>query len=127
MRSARRSVSSGARWEGPYGYSRAVAMGDQCWVSGTVDPSGDHPGDAAGQARAAWAIVLAALEEAGFEPAHVVRTRMYVTDAAYAAPVAEVHGEIFGEIRPATSLLVIRALISPELLVEVEAEALRPR
>lgn len=102
-------------------------MGDQCWVSGTVDPSGDHPGDAAGQARAAWAIVLAALEEAGFEPAHVVRTRMYVTDAAYAVPVAEVHGEIFGEIRPATSLLVIRALISPELLVEVEAEALRPR
>lgn len=125
MRSGRRSISSGARWEGPYGYSRAVAIGDSCWVSGTVDPSGDHPGDPAGQARAAWAIVLHALAEAGFGPNDVVRTRMYVTDPAYSAAVAAVHGEVFGEVRPATSLLVVAGLISAELLVEVEAEACR--
>lgn len=125
MSAARRSVSSGSPWEGPYGYARAVAIGNSCWVSGTVDPSGEHPGDPAGQARAAWAIVLHALAEAGFGPGDVVRTRMYVTDAAFSAPVAEVHGEVFAEVRPATTLLVVSALISPELLVEVEAEALR--
>lgn len=121
----RRSVSSGSPWEGPYGYARAVAVGDSCWVSGTVDPSGEHPGDPAGQARAAWAIVLRALGEAGFAVDDVVRTRMYVTDAAFSAAVAEVHGEVFGEIRPATTLIVVSALIAPELLVEVEAEARR--
>ncbi len=121
----RRSVSSGSPWEGPYGYARAVAVGDSCWVSGTVDPSGEHPGDSAGQARAAWAIVLRALGEAGFAVDDVVRTRMYVTDAAFSAAVAEVHGEVFGEIRPATTLIVVSALIAPELLVEVEAEARR--
>ncbi len=121
----RRSVSSGSPWEGPYGYARAVAVGDSCWVSGTVDPSGEHPGDPAGQARAAWAIVLRALGEAGFDVKDVVRTRMYVTDAAFSAAVAEVHGEVFGEIRPATTLIVVSALIAPELLVEVEAEARR--
>ena len=118
-------MSSGSPWEGPYSYARAVAIGDSCWVSGTVDPSGDHPGDPAGQARAAWAIVLRALADAGFGPPDVVRTRMYVTDAAFATAVAEVHGEVFGEIRPATTLLVVSALISAELLVEVEAEARR--
>lgn len=121
----RRAVSSGSPWEGPYGYARAVAVGNTCWVSGTVDPSGEHPGDAAGQARAAWTIVLRALTDAGFDRSDVVRTRMYVTDAAFAAPVAEVHGEIFGAVRPATTLVVISALIAPEMLVEVEAEARR--
>lgn len=102
-----------------------MAVGDRCWVSGTVDPSGEHLGDAAGQARAAWAIVLAAIDEVGFERADVVRTRMYVTDPADAAAVAEVHGELFAGIRPATTLIVIGALIAPGLLVEVEAEAYR--
>ncbi|MEK6720461.1 MAG: RidA family protein [Chloroflexota bacterium] len=125
MAADRRSVSSGSPWEGPYGYARAVAVGDSCWVSGTVDPSGEHPGDPAGQARAAWAIVLRALGEAGFDVDDVVRTRMYVTDAAFSAAVADVHGQVFGEIRPATTLIVVSALIAPDLLVEVEAEARR--
>lgn len=121
--SERRSVSSGSPWEGPYGYARAVAIGDSCWVSGTVDPSGEHPGDPAGQARAAWDIVLRALEDAGFARSDVVRTRMYVIDPASSASVAAVHGEVFGDVRPATTLVVVSALIAPELLVEVEAEA----
>jgi enamine deaminase RidA (YjgF/YER057c/UK114 family) len=122
---ARRLISSGSRWEGPYGYSRAVVDADRCWVAGTTDPSGDHPGDPAAQARAAFDIVTRALEEAGFELADVVRTRMYVTEAAHAAPVASVHGEVFGEVRPASTIVVVTALVEPGLLVEVEADAVR--
>lgn len=121
----RRSVSSGSPWEGPYGYSRAVVVGDGCWVAGTTDPSGDHPGDAAAQARAALEIIERALGAAGFALDDVVRTRLYVTDPADAAAVATVHGEVFGAIRPASTLVVVRALIEPGLLVEVEAEARR--
>lgn len=121
----RRNISSGSRWEGPYGYSRAVVVGDRCIVAGTTDPSADHPGDAAGQARAALRIIEAALADAGFSLADVVRTRMYVTRAADGDAVARVHGQVFGEIRPATTLVVVAALIEPELLVEIEAEAVR--
>jgi enamine deaminase RidA (YjgF/YER057c/UK114 family) len=121
--SERRRVSSGSPWEGPYGYSRAVVVGDACWVAGTTDPSHEHIGDAAAQARAAWGIVERALAEAGFSLAEVVRTRMYVTDPADALAVAAVHGEVFGEVRPAATLVVVSALIEPELCVEVEAEA----
>jgi enamine deaminase RidA (YjgF/YER057c/UK114 family) len=94
-------------------------------VAGTTDPGPDHPGDPAGQARAALAIIEQALGEAGFSLADVVRTRMYVTDAAYATPVAEVHGELFREIRPAATLVVVSALIEPRLLVEIEVDAVR--
>jgi enamine deaminase RidA (YjgF/YER057c/UK114 family) len=121
----RRLVSSGSRWEGPYGYSRALVVGDSCWVAGTTDPSGDHPGDPAEQARAAFAIIGRALGEAGFDLADVVRTRMFVTDAAYADAVARVHGEVFGEVRPAATMLVVRGLIEPALLVEIEVDARR--
>lgn len=121
----RRTVSTGSPWEGPYGYARAVAVGHSCWVSGTVDPSGEHLGDPAGQARAAWDIVLRALDEVGFGRPDVVRTRMYVTDPASSAAVAAVHGEVFGDVRPTTTLVVVSALIAPEFLVEVEAEARR--
>lgn len=102
-----------------------MVVGDTCWVAGTTDPSGDHPGDPAGQARAAFGIVGRALDEAGFALADVVRTRMYVVDPAHATSVAEVHGEIFGSIRPASTLVVVRALIEPQLLVEVEVDARR--
>ena len=119
----RRTVSSGSPWEGPYGYSRATVVGNQCWVAGTADPTGRHPGDAAGQAREILGIIERALGEAGFALADVVRTRMYVTDAADADAVARVHGELFGAIRPASTLLVVSALIAPELLVEIEADA----
>ncbi len=125
----RRHVSSGGPWEGAYGYARAVAAGDACFVSGTTDagPDGEsrHPGDAAAQARAAFGVVEAALVEAGFTIEDVVRTRMYLVDASDADAVAAVHGELFGHVRPAATLVVVAALIRPSLLVEVEAEARR--
>ena len=121
----RRRVSSGSPWEGPYGYSRAVVVGDTCWVAGTADPGGRHPGDAAGQAREALGIIERSLAEVGFNLADVVRTRMYVTDPANAVAVAEVHGEVFGTIRPAATLVVVAALIEQGLLVEIEADAVR--
>jgi enamine deaminase RidA (YjgF/YER057c/UK114 family) len=126
---SRRRVSSGGPWEERYGYARAIAVGDACFVSGTTDagPDGEslHPGDAAGQARAAFAIVAAALGEAGFAMADVVRTRMYVVDVADIPAVAEVHGELFRDVRPAATLVVVARLMTPSLLVEVEADARR--
>lgn len=127
MADGRLRISSGSPWEGPYGYSRAIVAGDGCWVAGTTDPSGEHAGDAAAQARAALAIIERALAEAGFALGDVVRTRMYVTDPADAAAVASVHGEVFADVRPAATLVVVRALIDPELLVEIEVEARRDR
>ena len=121
----RRRISSGAPWEQPYGYSRAIVDGDHCWVSGTADPSGDHLGDAAGQARAALGIIERVLGEAGFALDDVVRTRTYITDPAVAPEVMTVHGERFREIRPAATLVVVSALIEPELLVEFEVDAVR--
>ena len=127
---ARRLVSSGSPYESAYGYSRAVAVGDGCWVAGTTDAGPDgrstHPGDPAGQARAAFGIGLAALAEAGFTAEDVVRVRMYVVRAEDAASVARVNGELFGAIRPAATLVGVAALIDPSLLVEIELEARRP-
>ena len=122
---ARRRISSDSRWERPYGYSRAIVDGDACWVAGTTDPSGDHPGDAAAQARAALAIIERALVEAGFGLGDVVRTRMYVTRPEDALFVAAAHGGVFRDIRPAATLVVVAALIEPDLLVEIEADAVR--
>lgn len=126
---SRRHVSSGGPWEASAGYSRALAVGDACFVSGTTDagPEGTslHPGDAAAQARAAWAIVEGALGEAGFTLDDVVRTRMYLVDPGDATAVAAVHGEIFRHVRPAATLVVVARLMMPSLLVEVEADALR--
>jgi enamine deaminase RidA (YjgF/YER057c/UK114 family) len=125
----RRLVSSGSPYEARYGYSRAVAVGDCCWVAGTTDAGPDgtsrHPTDPAAQARAAFGIALDALREAGFAAADVVRTRMYVTRVADAASVASVNGELFGEIRPASTIVVVAGLIDPSLLVEVELDARR--
>jgi enamine deaminase RidA (YjgF/YER057c/UK114 family) len=125
----RRLVSSGSPYERRFGYSRAIAVGDSCWVAGTTDAGPDgrstHPDDAAAQARAAFGIGIAALREAGFEAADVVRTRMYVVRDADTAAVAAVNGELFGEIRPASTVLRIAGLIDPTILVEVELEARR--
>jgi enamine deaminase RidA (YjgF/YER057c/UK114 family) len=121
----RRRITSGGHLEAPYGYSRAIVVGDTCHVAGTTDPGGQHPEDAAGQARAALVIIERALRDAGFELADVVRTRMYVTRLEDADPVARVHGEVFADIRPASTLVVISALVAPELLVEIEADAVR--
>ena len=126
---SRRHVGSGGPWEGSAGYSRAIAVGDSCAVAGTTDAGPDgpslHPGDAAGQARAAFAIVEGALSEAGFSLDEVVRTRMYVVDRADIPAVIAVHGEIFAHVRPAATIVVVAGLIDPTLLVEVEADAQR--
>jgi enamine deaminase RidA (YjgF/YER057c/UK114 family) len=126
---ARRRISSGGPWEARFGYSRAIVAGDSCHVSGTTDAGADghslHPGDVAGQARAALGIIERALVEAGFARGDVVRTRMYLTNLADAAAVGEVHGEWFRDIRPASALVVVAALIDPTILVEIEVDARR--
>ena len=126
---ARRLISSGGPWEARYGYSRAVVVGDEAFVSGTTDAGRDglslHPGNPRGQAEAILLIIRRALEAGGFAMADVVRTRMYVTDPAHVEAVTTVHGEIFGDIRPAATVVVVAALIEPTLLVEIEADARR--
>jgi len=126
---ARRKVTSGGPWEGRYGYSRAIAVGAACHVSGTTDAGPDgrsrHPDDAAAQARAALEVIDRALDEAGFTRADVVRTRMYLTNLADAEAIGEIHGEWFRDIRPASTLVIVAALIDPSLLVEIEVDARR--
>ena len=126
---ARQLISSGGPWEARAGYSRAVVVGDETFVSGTTDAGRDgislHPGNPRGQAEAVFGIIERALGEAGFSLADVVRTRMFVIDPAHIPAVAGVHGEVFGEIRPASSAIVVAALIDPTLLVEIEADAMR--
>ena len=125
----RRRISSGGPWEASVGYSRAIVVGDSCHVSGTTDAGPDgrsrHPGDARAQSRASWEIIRAALAEAGFDLRDIVRTRMYITRREDAGAVSAVHGELFGEIRPASALVIVAGLIDPSLLVEIEAEARR--
>jgi enamine deaminase RidA (YjgF/YER057c/UK114 family) len=127
---SRRLISSGGPWEARFGYSRAVVVANQAFVSGTTDAGPDgrslHPGDPAAQARAVLGIIERALGEAGFSMGDVVRTRMYVTDRGNIAAVAGVHGELFGDVRPASTALVVAALIEPSLLVEIEADARKP-
>jgi enamine deaminase RidA (YjgF/YER057c/UK114 family) len=127
--SERRRISSGGPWEASAGYSRALVAGDTCYVSGTTDADSDgrsrNPGDAAAQARAVFGIIERALGEAGFGLADVVRTRMYLVRIEDAAAVSAVHGELFGELRPAATLVQVAGLIDPTLLVEIEAEARR--
>ena len=120
-------VSTGGPWEASAGYSRAIAVGDACFVSGTTDAGPDgasrHPGDAAGQARAELAIIEGALNEAGYALDDVVRTRMFIVDPDDADAVTAVHGEVFAHVRPAATLVVVSRLITPSLLVEIEADA----
>jgi enamine deaminase RidA (YjgF/YER057c/UK114 family) len=125
----RRRISSGGPWESAAGYSRAIVVGDSCWVAGTTDAGPDgrsaHPGDIGAQARAVLKIIETALAEAGFALEDVVRTRMFVTDMTRSAEVIAVHGDVFGEIRPAATLVEVSALIESTALIEIEAEARR--
>ena len=121
-------LGSGAPWEGIVGYSRVVVRGEAAWVSGTtslVDGRVAHPGDAAAQTRQVLTIIERALERAGFSITDVVRTRMYVTDIGCWEEIGRVHGEVFGDIRPATTMVQVAALIDPDMLVEIEADAVR--
>ena len=125
----RRQISSGGPWEAIAGYSRAIVVDDACWVAGTTDAGADgrstHPSDMAGQARAALAIIEAVLVEAGFGLADIVRTRMFVTDITRSGEALAVHGQVFGAVRPAATMVEVSALIDPSLLIEIEAEARR--
>lgn len=123
----RRRISSGTEWEARVGYSRAVRAGSQIHVSGTTatDEAGDvvGEGDPYEQTEQALSNIEDALTEADASLADVVRTRMFVTDIDDWEAIGEAHGEYFGEIRPATSMLEVSRLINPELLVEIEAVA----
>lgn len=122
---ARRRVTSGSPYEPVIGFSRAVRVGDRVLVSGTgpVWPDGSCPDDAGAQARRCLEIVATALAEAGAAVDDVVRTRVFLTSAGDADAVGRVHGEVFGEIRPAATMVVVAALLDPRWRVEIEAEA----
>lgn len=121
----REHISSGSPYEPSIGFSRAVRIGDRVLVSGTAPiwPDGSCPDDVTAQTRRCLEIVTTSLQQAGAQLTDVVRTRMFITDPAHADEVGRVHGEAFGDIRPAATMVVVAALLDPRWKVEIEAEA----
>lgn len=122
----RQLVSSGSPFEGEIGFSRAVRVGNRIEVSGTApirDGKTAGVGDCYEQTRAALEIIVKAVEEAGGKAEHIIRTRIFLTDISLWKDAARAHGEIFGQIRPASTFAEIKGLINPEWLVEIEASA----
>lgn len=116
----RQNFATNTPWEPIVGYSRAVRVGNQIFVSGTTAPG---PRDAYGQARETLQKIGTALERAGASFEHVVRTRMFVTDISQWREIARAHSEVFGRILPATTMVEVRRFVSDEILVEIEADA----
>ena len=127
MKTKRTKIFTGTPWEPLAGYARAVQAGDSVFVSGTTgtDPNGKilHPGDAAAQTTQAIQNIENALKRLGLGLDHVVRTRIYLTQMEKWEEVAKVHGRFFGNIHPATALVGVTRLVDPEMLVEIEADA----
>lgn len=124
---ARRHTASTSPYEATIGFARAVRVGDRILVSGTapVEPDGSTtPGDAAAQAERCFAIIAQAIGQLDGRIDDVVRTRMYLIDPADAEAVGQVHGRMFGTVRPAATMLVVAALLRPEWQVEIKAEAI---
>lgn len=121
------NISSGAKWEDIVGYSRAVRIGNIVEVSGTAPVDGDKVigiGDAYGQTKFCLQKIEKALIEAGVTLEDVVRTRMFITDISKWEEYGKAHGEFFRDIKPVTSMVEVKALIDPEMLVEIEATAI---
>jgi enamine deaminase RidA (YjgF/YER057c/UK114 family) len=125
MSTPRRRAGSDSPFERRYGFSRAVRVGERVVISGSAPiwPDGSCDPDPRAQARRCCEIIVAALAEVGAGAADVVRTRMFVTDAAHADAVGEVHGEFFGPAAPAATMVVVAGLLDPRWVVEIEAEA----
>ena len=122
-----RLIASGSPFEPVIGFSRAVVEGHHVAVAGTapvMPDGGDPPEDAFGQTRRVLEIVVAALADAGAGPEHVVRTRIYLTDAGDWEEVGRAHGEVFSEVRPASTMVVVAGLLDPRWRVEMEADAI---